>query len=334
MVKDMTARELTFRQAISEALVEEMDRDKNVFLMGEDLQVFYGGGAMAVTPREKFLDRFGPGRVIDTPISEAAYIGAGATAAATGLKPVVELMCVDFFGVAMDQIFNQAAKMRYMFGGQVKVPLVIRTTMGGGMSFAAHHSQCLYSIFAHVPGLKIVVPSTPHDAKGLLKTAIRDQDPVMYFEHKGLYTLKGPVPEGEYLIPFGEAAVKRSGADVTIVAVAAMVHKALDAANRLESEGVHAEVIDPRTLVPLDKKTILDSVRKTGRLVVVDEDYNRCGFAAEVAAIVADEAFDYLDAPVKRVATPNVPIPFAPILEKHVLPDEVKIVRAVKEIVH
>jgi pyruvate/2-oxoglutarate/acetoin dehydrogenase E1 component len=326
------SRELTFRQAISEALAEEMDRDKNVFLMGEDLRVFYGGGAMAVTPKEKFLDRFGPDRVIDTPISEAAYIGACAAAAATGLKPVTELMCVDFFGVAMDQIYNQAAKMRYMFGGQVRVPLVIRTTMGGGISFAAHHSQCLYSMFAHVPGLKVVVPSTPYDAKGLLKTAIRDQDPVMYFEHKGLYAVKGPVPEGEYLIPFGEAHVKRSGSDVTIVAVAAMVGKALDAADKLGNEGIHAEVIDPRTLVPLDKRTILESVRKTGKLVVVDEDYERCGFAAEVAAIVANEAFDYLDAPIKRVATPTVPIPFAPLLEKYVLPDELTIVKAVREI--
>jgi pyruvate/2-oxoglutarate/acetoin dehydrogenase E1 component len=326
------SRELTFRQAISEALAEEMDRDKNVFLMGEDLRVFYGGGAMAVTPKEKFLDRFGPDRVIDTPISEAAYIGACAAAAATGLKPVTELMCVDFFGVAMDQIYNQAAKMRYMFGGQVRVPLVIRTTMGGGISFAAHHSQCLYSMFAHVPGLKVVVPSTPYDAKGLLKTAIRDQDPVMYFEHKGLYAVKGPVPEGEYLIPFGEAHVKRSGSDVTIVAVAAMVGKALDAADKLGNEGIHAEVIDPRTLVPLDKRTILESVRKTGKLVVVDEDYERCGFAAEVPAIVANEAFDYLDAPIKRVATPTVPIPFAPLLEKYVLPDELTIVKAVREI--
>ena len=327
-------RELTFREAVSEALYQEMRRDRRVFLMGEDLQVFFGGGPMGVTPKEKFLDVFGPERVRDTPISEAAFIGAGTAAAATGLKPVVELMCVDFFGVAMDQIYNQAAKLRYMFGGQVKVPLVIRTTIGGGVSFAAHHSQCLYSIFAHVPGLKVVVPSMPYDAKGLLTTAIRGDDPVMFFEHKVLYPFKGPVPEGEYLIPFGQADVKRTGKDVTIVATAMMVHKALEAAKKLEAEGIQAEIIDPRTIVPLDKKTILESVKKTGKLVVVDEDYERCGFASEVAAIVASEGFEYLNAPIQRVATPNVPIPFAPVLEKRVLPDENKIIKAVKKIVH
>jgi len=324
-------RELTFREAVSEALQQEMRRDKRVFLMGEDLQTFFGGGPMGVTPKEKFVDVFGVERVRDTPISEAAFIGAATTAAATGLKPVVELMCVDFFGVAMDQIYNQAAKLRYMFGGQVKVPLVIRTTIGGGLSFAAHHSQCLYSIFAHVPGLKVVVPSMPYDAKGLLTTAIRGDDPVMFFEHKVLYPFKGPVPDGEYLVPFGQADVKRSGEDVTIVATAMMVHKALAAAKKLDAEGIQAEIVDPRTIVPLDKKTILESVKKTGKLVVVDEDYERCGFAAEVAAVVAGEGFEYLDAPIGRVATPNVPIPFAPVLEKHVLPNEDSIIRAVKE---
>jgi pyruvate dehydrogenase E1 component beta subunit len=241
-------------------------------------------------------------------------------------------MFADFFGVAMDQIYNQAAKMRYMFGGQLKVPLVIRTAIGGGMSFAAHHSQVLYSIFAHVPGLKVVVPSTPYDAKGLLTTAIEDEDPVMFFEHKVLYPMKGSVPEERYLIPFGQADIKKQGDDVTIVATALMVHKALEAAKQLEAEGIKAEIVDPRTLVPLDRKTILESVKKTGRLVVVDEDYERCGFAAEVAAIVASEAFDYLDAPIKRVATPNVPIPYSPVLEKRVLPDENRILKAVREI--
>jgi len=325
-------REITFKEAIGEALIEEMRRDKNVFLMGEDLRVFFGGGPFGITPKERFFDQFGPERIRDTPISEAAFIGAGGGAAATGLRPVVELMFVDFFGVAMDQIFNQAAKLRYMFGGQVKVPLVIRTAIGGGMSFAAHHSQVLYSIFAHVPGLKIVIPSTPHDAKGLLKTAVRDDDPVMFFEHKMLFSMKGHVPEEEYLVPFGQADVKRPGQDVTIVATALMVHKALEAAKKLDTEGIQAEVIDPRTLVPLDKKTILESVKKTGKLVVVDEDYERCNFAAEVAAIVADEVFDYLDAPIKRVATPSVPIPYSPALERYVLPDENKILKAVKEI--
>ncbi len=326
-------REITFREAVTEALAQEMQRNKNVFLMGEDLQVFFGGGPMGVTPKEKFVDQFGAERVRDTPISEAAFVGAGAGAAATGLKPVAEIMCVDFFGVAMDQIYNQAAKLRYMFGGQVKVPLVIRTTIGAGISFAAHHSQCLYSIFAHVPGLKVVVPSTPYDAKGLLTAAIRDDDPVMFFEHKVLYPVKGPVPEGELVIPFGKADIKRSGKDVTIVATAMMVHKALEAAGILENEGIQAEILDPRTIVPLDKKAIIESVNKTGRLVIVDEDYERCGFASEVSAIAADECFDYLDAPIKRLATPNVPIPYSPILEKHVIPDENKICKAVKEII-
>ncbi len=314
-------------------MIEEMQRDKNVFLMGEDMRVFFGGGPFGITPKEKFLDQFGPERIRDTPISEAAFIGAGAGAAATGLKPVVELMFVDFFGVAMDQIYNQAAKLRYMFGGQVKVPIVIRTSIGGGMTFAAHHSQVLYSLFAHVPGLKIVVPSNPHDAKGLLKTAIRDEDPVMFFEHKMLLSTKGPVPNGDYTIPFGQAEVKRSGENVTIIATALMVHKALEAAKKLDTEGIKAEVVDPKTLVPLDKKAILESVKKTGKVVIVDEDYERCGFAAEMAAIIADEAFDYLDAPIKRVATPTVPIPYSPVLENYILPDENKIIKAVREIV-
>jgi pyruvate dehydrogenase E1 component beta subunit len=301
--------------------------------MGEDLQIFFGGGNYKVTPKEKFLDQFGPERIRDTPISEAAIIGAGVGAAVAGLKPVVELMFVDLFGVAMDQIYNYAAKMRYMFGGQVKVPLVIRTAIGGGTSFGAHHSQCLYSIFVHVPGLKVVVPSTPYDAKGLLTTAIREDDPVIFLEHKSLYWVTGPVPEDEYLIPFGQADVKRPGKDVTIVAMSLMVRKALAAAEKLEAEGIHAEIVDPRTLVPFDSGTVLESVKKTGKLVVVDEDYERCGFAAEIAAIVAREGFDYLDAPIVRVATPNVPIPYAPALEKYVLPSEEKIIRAVREIV-
>ncbi len=326
-------RELTFRKAVSEALSQQMQKDDKIFLMGEDMQVFYGGGSMGVTPTEQFLNRLGPERVRDTPISEAAFIGAGATAAATGLKPIVELMLVDFFGVAMDQIYNQVAKMRYMFGGQMKVPLVIRTVIGGGKSFAAHHSQCLYSIFAHVPGLKVIVPSTPYDAKGLLISAIKDEDPIMFFEHKMLYPIKGPVPEEEYVIPFGEADIKRSGKDVTIVATSYMVVKALMAAEKLRFDGIEAEVVDPRSIVPLDKKTILQSVEKTGRLVIVDEDYEMCGFSAEVAALVADECFDYLDAPIKRIATPSVPIPFAPILEEYVLPNEDKIVKAAKDII-
>jgi len=329
----LNVREITFREAISEALINELRRDKNVILMGEDLRVFFGGGPFGVTPKEKFLDQFGPERIRDAPISEAAFIGAAAAAAATGLRPVVELMCVDFFGVAMDQIYNQAAKMRYMFGGQVKVPLTIRTTIGAGVSFGPHHSQTLYSIFAHVPGLKIVVPSTPYDAKGLLITAIRDDDPVMFFEHKLLYDERGPVPKEEYMIPFGVADIKREGEDVTIVATSFMVKKALAAADKLKEKRINVEIVDPRTLVPLDKKTIIESVKKTSRLIVVDEDYERCGFASEVAAIVSEETFYYLDAPIKRITTPNVPIPFAPIMEKHILPSEEKIISAVLEIV-
>jgi pyruvate/2-oxoglutarate/acetoin dehydrogenase E1 component len=334
MTENKTKRELTFKEAITEALMQEMERDPKVFLMGEDLQVFYGGGPFGVTPAEKFVKKFGAERVRDTPISEAGFIGAAATAAATGLHPVVELMFVDFFGVCMDQIYNQAAKMRYMFGGQVKVPMVIRTVIGGGFGFAAHHSQCLYSIFAHVPGLKIVIPSSPYDAKGLLATAIRDEDPVMFFEHKGLYTsAKGPVPEEPYTVPFGKADIKRAGKHVTVVATSLMVQKTLNAAQKLEREGISLEIVDPRTIVPLDKKTILESVRKTSKLMIVDEDYERCGFASEIAAIVAEEGLFYLDCPIKRVATPNVPIPYSPTLEKAVIPDEDRIIKAVKEIV-
>ena len=325
-------REITFKEAVSEAMAQEMERDERVFLMGEDLRVFYGGGPLGVTPADKFFKKFGPERVRDTPISEAAFIGAGVGAAICGMKPIVELMFVDFFGVAMDQIYNQAGKLRYMFGGQGKVPMVLRTTIGAGFSFAAHHSQCLYSIFMHVPGLKVVLPSTPYDAKGLLISAIRDDDPVMFFEHKSLYPTKGIVPEAEYTIPFGQAEVKRKGKDVTIVATAMMVQKSLKAAKQLETEGIDVEIVDPRTLVPLDKGSILDSVKKTSRLLIVDEDYERCGFASEVAAIVADELFDSLDAPIKRVCTPNVPIPFAPVLEKTIIPDEQKIIKSVHDI--
>jgi pyruvate/2-oxoglutarate/acetoin dehydrogenase E1 component len=332
MTENKVKRELTFKEAITEALMQEMERNEKVFLMGEDLQVFYGGGPFGVTPAEKFVKKFGPERVIDTPISEAGFIGAAAAAAATGLHPVVELMFVDFFGVCMDQIYNQAAKMRYMFGGQAKVPMVIRTVIGGGFGFAAHHSQCLYSIFAHVPGLKIVIPSTPYDAKGLLASAIRDEDPVMVFEHKGLYSsAKEPVPEEPYTIPFGKADIKREGKHVTVVATSLMVHKAINAATVLEKEGISLEIVDPRTIVPLDKKTILESVKKTSKLVIVDEDYERCGFASEIAAMVAEEGLFYLDSPIKRVATPNVPIPYSPALEKVVIPDEDRIIKTVKQ---
>ncbi len=322
-------RELTFVEALNEALMQEMERDPSVIVMGEDVGVY--GGIFGVT--KGLLEKFGPNRVIDTPISEAGFIGAGVGAAAVGLRPVVELMFVDFFGVCMDQIYNQAAKMRYMFGGKIKIPLTIRTTIGGGVSAAAQHSQVLYSIFMHVPGLKVVVPSTPYDAKGLLISAIRDDNPKMFFEHKLLYGIKGPVPKEPYTIPFGVADVKAEGSDVTVVAVAYMVHEALKAADELRKEGISVEVIDPRTLVPFDKETIFKSVKKTGRLVIVDEDYDRAGFASWVAALVADECFGYLDAPIKRVTTPNVPIPFSPPLEREVLPNAKKIIKAIKEVV-
>jgi len=322
-------REITFVEALNEALRQEMERDPNVFVIGEDVGVY--GGVFGVT--KGLFEKFGPDRVIDTPISEAGFIGLCVGAAIAGLRPVVELMFVDFFGVAMDQIYNQAAKLRYMTGGKAKIPLTIRTTIGGGFRGAAQHSQLLYSIFAHVPGLKVIVPSTPYDAKGLLISAIRDDDPKIFFEHKKLYGIKGPVPEEPYTIPLGKADVKKQGKDVTVVAVAWMVHEALRAAEKLEKEGISVEVIDPRTLVPLDKETILNSVKKTGRLVIADEDYDRCGFASWVASIVADEAFGYLKAPIKRVTTPNVPIPFSPPLEDEVLPNAAKIENAIRSIV-
>jgi pyruvate dehydrogenase E1 component beta subunit len=322
----MSVREISFLEALNEALRQEMERDPTVIVMGEDVGVY--GGVFGVT--KGLLEKFGFERVIDTPISEAGFIGAAIGAAATGLRPVVELMFVDFFGVAMDQIYNQAAKMRYMFGGKIKVPITIRTTIGGGLSAAAQHSQVLYSIFAHVPGLKVVVPSTPYDAKGLLISSIRDDNPVMFFEHKLLYPVKGPVPEEPYTIPLGKADVKREGSDVTVIGLALTVHQALEAADILAKEGISVEVVDPRTIVPFDKEAILKSVRKTGRVVIVDEDYDRCGFASWVTAIIADEAFEYLDAPIKRITTPNVPIPFSPPLEKYILPSTEKIVRVVK----
>jgi len=322
----MSVREISFLEALNEALRQEMERDPTVIVMGEDVGVY--GGVFGVT--KGLLEKFGFERVIDTPISEAGFIGATVGAAATGLRPVVELMFVDFFGVSMDQIYNQAAKMRYMFGGKIKVPITIRTTIGGGLSAAAQHSQVLYSIFAHVPGLKVVVPSTPYDAKGLLISSIRDDNPVMFFEHKLLYPIKGPVPEEPYTIPLGKADVKREGSDVTVIGLALTVHQALEAANILAKEGISVEVVDPRTIVPFDKEAILKSVRKTGRVVIVDEDYDRCGFASWVAAIIADEALEYLNAPIKRITTPNVPIPFSPPLEKYILPSTEKIVRVVK----
>jgi pyruvate/2-oxoglutarate/acetoin dehydrogenase E1 component len=321
-------RELTYRDALREALREEMLRDKTVFLIGEDIGRYWGG-AFKVT--KGLAEEFGDERVRDTPISESAIIGVGVGAAITGMRPVAEIMFGDLSTLAMDQICNQAAKICYMFGGQAKVPLVIRTPFGAGVNVASHHSQSLEAWFMHTPGLLVAVPSTPYDAKGLLKTAIRGNNPVMFFEHKLLYPIRGEVPEEEYMIPFGVADVKLEGEDVTIFATLYMVHKALKVAQELRKQGVSVEVIDPRTLVPLDKQAITESVKKTGRIVIVTEDCKTAGVSAEIAAIVAEEALDYLDAPIKRVAEPDTPIPFSPPLEQYVIPSEKTIIKAVKE---
>ena len=324
-------RRITYRDALREALRGEMLRDKTVFLLGEDIGRYWHGAFKAT---KGLAEEFGDERVRDTPISESAIIGVAAGAAITGMRPVAEIMFGDLSALAMDQIANQVAKMRYMFGGQAKVPVVIRMPFGAGVNIAAHHSQSLEAWFMHVPGLKIAMPSIPYDAKGLLKTAIRDDDPVMFFEHKLLYPVEGEVPEEEYTIPFGVADIKREGKDATIVATLYMVHKALSAAEILSKEGIDVEVVDPRTLVPLDTQAIVDSVRKTGRIAIVSEDGKTAGVSAEIAAVVAEEALDYLDASIKRVAEPDTPIPFSPPLEQFVIPNEKSIVKAVKEIVY
>lgn len=323
-------KEITFRDALREALREEMGRDKTVFLLGEDIGRFWGG-AFKVT--SGLAEEFGDERVRDTPISESTIVGAAVGAAITGMRPVAEIMFGDLTALAMDQVANQAAKIRYMFGGQAKASMVIRTPFGAGVNIASHHSQSLEAWFMHVPGLYVAVPSTPYDAKGLLKTAIRGDNPVFFCEHKLLYPMKGVIPEEEYTVPFGKADIKRDGKDVTVFATMFMVHKALAAAEQLAKAGISAEVIDPRTLTPLDKGTILASVKKTGRIVIVSEDTKTAGVSAEIAAIVAEEAIDYLDAPIKRVAEPDTPIPFSPPLESFVIPDEKRIIKAVKEVI-
>lgn len=322
-------KELTYVQALNEALREEMQRDERVFLIGEDIGPYWEG-AFKVT--KGLANEFGVERVIDTPISESCIVGAAVGAAMTGMRPVAEIMFGDLLALAMDQIINQVAKIHYMFGGQLRVPLVIRAPFGIGRSMAAHHSQSLEALFMHIPGLKIAVPSTAYDAKGLLKTAIRDDDPVMFFEHKICYPTKSPIPEEEYLIPFGEADFKREGEDLTLVATSWMVHKALTVADQLADNGIDIEIIDPRTLVPLDKETILQSVKKTGRLLIVEEDCKTCGIGAEISAIVAEEAIDYLESPIIRIAEPDTPIPFSPILENYVIPDEEAIAKGVEKI--
>jgi pyruvate dehydrogenase E1 component beta subunit len=306
-----------------------MLRDPNVYVAGEDVGVY--GGIFGVTAG--LLDQFGAKRVRDTPITESAIIGTAVGAASCGLRPVVELMFVDFIGVSMDQLFNQAAKMKYMFGGKAKIPMVLRASCGAGIGAAAQQSQCLEAWFMHVPGLKVVMPSTPYDAKGLLISAIRDDNPVVFLEHKILYAREGEVPAGEYAIPLGKADIKREGKDVTVIATAQAVHVALAAAESLAGDGISVEVLDPRTLSPLDEETILGSVRKTHRVVIVHEAVKFAGPGAEIAALIAEKAFDRLDAPIIRIGAAFVPVPFSPVLEKEFLPSEEKVIKAIKTVV-
>ncbi len=330
------ARTISYREAINEALAQEMERDPSVVVMGEDNAGGAGspgdddawGGVLGVT---KGLYHKFPGRVLDTPISGSAFIGAAVGAATAGLRPVAELMFIDFMGVCFDQIYNQAAKFRYMFGGKAVTPVVIRTMYGAGLNAAAQHSQCLYPIFTHIPGLKVVLPSSPYEAKGLLIQSIRDDDPVIFCEHKALYDTTGEVPEDSYTIPFGEANVVRDGDDVTIVALGRMVSVAEQAAAGLARQGVEAEIIDPRTTSPLDADTILESVENTGRLVVVDQATPRCGMACDISALVAQEAFGALRAPIEMVTAPHTPVPFAQSLEALYIPDAQKVANAVKK---
>jgi pyruvate/2-oxoglutarate/acetoin dehydrogenase E1 component len=314
---------------VNEALAEELRRDPTVFIMGEDV-------AEAGTPfkvMSGLVEEFGPERVIDSPISEAGISGIGLGAAMTGMRPVVDIMFGDFLTLVMDQVANQAAKIHYMSGGRLKAPLTIRTTLGATRRSAAQHSQSLHAWVAHVPGLKVAVPSTPYDAKGLLKSAIRDDNPVVFFEDKMMFATKGPVPEEEYTLPLGVADVKREGEDLTIVATSSMVYVALEAAELLKQEGVSAEVVDPRTLVPLDRETLVASVTKTGRALVVDEGHTSYGVSAELAAVLADEAFWHLDAPVKRLAALDVPIPFSPVLEDETVPTPERVLEVAKALV-
>lgn len=319
-------REILYREAIIEAMDEEMARDDSVFLLGEDIAEF--GGSYKTTVG--LLEKYGDERVRNTPISEQGIIGSALGAALVGMRPVAELMYIDFSAVAMDQIVNQVAKVRYMFGGKANTSLVIRTQGGAGRSSAAQHAQSLEAWFVHVPGLKVVMPSSARDAKGLLKAAIRDDDPVFFIEHKLLYLERGAVPEEEEVIPIGVAEVKREGNDLTIVATSSMVGKSLVAAEELEKEGVNCEVIDPRTLFPLDVEAILASIRKTGRLLITHEAVQRCGWGAEIAALAAKKAFDYLDAPIERVCAKETPVPFSPKLESYVIPDKDDVIAGVR----
>ncbi len=325
--------EMTYVEAVNAALHEEMERDARVFILGEDISVGYGGGGIFGATRG-LQERFGPQRVIDTPLSESVLAGCGVGAALTGLRPIVEIMFADFLAISMDQLVNNAAKMRWCLDGKQDVPVVYRTAYGAGVAAGLHHSQSFEAWVAHVPGLKVVTPSTPADAKGLLKAAIRDNDPVVFLEHKFLYKrLKGPVPEGEHLVPIGKGDVKREGGDLTIIAWGAMVQRALEAANALGEKGLGVEVIDPRTLLPLDEELILRSVEKTGRAIIVHEAPTFGGFGGEIAGLLADRGIDFLDGPVKRVGGRFCPIPMAPAMEQFYLPSVERIVEAARSIV-
>ena len=322
-------KEITYAQAINEAISEETRRDENVFMMGEDIGLYCGAFGVS----RGMIQEFGGDRIMDTPIAEQAYVGAGVGAAMCGMRPIVELMFSDFMCVCFDELVNEAAKLRFMFGGKVKVPMVMRTASGAGTGAAAQHSQSLEACLAHFPGLEVVIPSTPYDAKGLLKTAIRDDNPVMFLEQKTLYRTKGMVPEEEYSIPLGQADIKLAGSDCTVVTYGRMVNTCLTAAQELEKEGVRLEVIDIRSLVPLDTQTILESVKKTKHVLIVHEAVQFCGFGAEIAGQIADsDAFYYLDAPIKRLGAKSTPIPFNPILEAETFPTVPKIVAAVKSL--
>ncbi len=328
----------TFRQALNEALRLEMRRDDGVVVIGEDITGGKGatgekdawGGAFGVT--KGLLKEFGEERVLDTPITESAFVGAAAGAAMTGLRPVVEIMFVDFLGVCFDQIFNQAAKFRYMFGGKAVTPMVLRATFGAGSGSASQHSQTLYPIFAHIPGLKVVIPSSPYDAKGLLIQAIRDDDPVIFLENKILYDEVGEVPDGAYTVPFAEANFVREGSDVTIIALGRMVKRALEAATNLANCGTECAVLDPRTLSPLDVDSIIEAVEQSGRVVIVDESYPRCGAAADIAALIVESAFKALRAPIIKVTPPHCPVPYAPELENAFIPSAARVEAAVTQV--
>ena len=321
---------ITYAQAINDAISNEMRKDPEVFMLGEDIGVYCGAFGVS----RGMLEEFGPERIMDTPISERAFVGAAVGAAMTGMRPIVELMFSDFMCVCYDELVNEAPKLRFMFGGGVKVPMVMRTASGGGTGAAAQHSQSLEAVLAHMPGLKVVIPSTPYDAKGLMISAIRDDNPVMFLEQKQLYRTKGEVPEEEYVIPFGKADIKHIGNDISIITYGKMVNYCLDSAKELSEFGISAEVIDLRTLVPLDTETIIQSVKKTKRILIVHEAVQYCGFGAEVAAMIADsEAFYYLDAPIRRLGSMYTPIPFNPILERDIAPTKEKIISNVKDLV-